>query len=393
SERLDVEIVERERLFERGGSRSADRARSLASADEPRGEEGGDLVDLSPREEASRELSASLDEDLRDAALAELLEEIVEVEPIGLLGEDEGLEPPRAHRIGSLRRHARRRDVEPRPGSIVGREKTELERQTSCSIEDDAKRPSPARGSRRQERVIVEKGLGAGDDRIDSSAQAMARASRRLPRDPLRLAARRRDSSVEAHRPLEEDPRATGADPVAVGSVEPPGFAPQKAGGDLDSCRTESLRAFSVRHRVRIGARVDRALDAGGDDRVAARRCLTVMRARLERDVERRAARGFARIANRLDLRVRPAVTAMEPATDDAAATYDDGADERIGRNALDALARELDRFSHRMLVGLGERPARSAAPLALLRARAHVAFARRFPKSVTDVARSISTS
>ena len=80
-------------------------------------------------------------------------------------------------------------------------------------------------------------------------------------------------------------------------------------------------RAWPGAGDLRIGVfqRRDDAGDARRDDGVGAGRRLAVMRAGLERHVKRRAARGRAGAAQRLDLRMRPAAGLRPAAADDDA--------------------------------------------------------------------------
>ena len=62
--------------------------------------------------------------------------------------------------------------------------------------------------------------------------------------------------------------------------------------------------------RVWVFQSADDPRDAGGDDRLGAGRRHAVMRARLQRDIERRAARGLAGFVERAPLGVRPTAAA-----------------------------------------------------------------------------------
>ncbi len=73
------------------------------------------------------------------------------------------------------------------------------------------------------------------------------------------------------------------------------------------------------------------------------------MRARLKRDVERRAARPLARLFERDDLGVLDSRPGVEAATDDFVVplilTHDHRADRRVGADAPNALLSEIQRF------------------------------------------------
>ena len=74
---------------------------------------------------------------------------------------------------------------------------------------------------------------------------------------------------------------------------------------DVDAGGAQASRTVAADVRVRIARADDDAAHAGGDHRIGARRRAAVMGARLERHVERRAARPRAGIAQRLGLAVR----------------------------------------------------------------------------------------
>ena len=72
-----------------------------------------------------------------------------------------------------------------------------------------------------------------------------------------------------------------------------------------------------------------------------------VMRARLERDVKRRAARRLAGAAQRLDLRMRPPAGLRPAAADNDAVLDDHRADRRIGPGAAEPAPAERERQRH----------------------------------------------
>ena len=103
---------------------------------------------------------------------------------------------------------------------------------------------------------------------------------------------------------------------------------------DLDSGGAQPFDT-AARDRARIAHRDDHARDAGRDDRIGARRRFAVMRARLERDVHRRATRALAGRSSAVDFGVRLAVARMKSFADDLAAGNDNGADHRVRRRLV----------------------------------------------------------
>ena len=116
--------------------------------------------------------------------------------------------------------------------------------------------------------------------------------------------------------------------------------APRLLGADADIDRdaggAQPRVALPGHFGIGIFERRDHARNAGGDDGVGARRRFAVMRARLERDVERRAARRLAGAAQRLDFGMRPPAGLRPAAADDDAVLDDHRADRGIGPGAAE---------------------------------------------------------
>ena len=104
--------------------------------------------------------------------------------------------------------------------------------------------------------------------------------------------------------------------------------------------------------RIGILDRRHHARDAGGDDGVGARRRLADMRARLQRHIERGAARGLAGARQRLRLGVGPAAGLRPAAADNDAVLDHDRADGGIGPGAALPAPAERQRELHEALVG-----------------------------------------
>ena len=103
---------------------------------------------------------------------------------------------------------------------------------------------------------------------------------------------------------------------------------------DRDAGSAQSGVALPGYFRIGILDRRHHAGDAGGDDGIGAGRRLAGMRTRLQRHIERGAARGLAGALERLRLGMRPA-PGLGPATADNDAVLDhDRADGGIGPGA-----------------------------------------------------------
>ena len=166
-----------------------------------------------------------------------------------------------------------------------------------------------------QLRVVGQRGADPDHDRVDLGAPVVREPARVLARDPLRVAGAGRDLAVERHRRLEQHERAARARVLAERLVEQPRPRGELAVGDLDLdplvAQDPEAAAGGLLGRV-VGGDHD-AGDAGLDDRVRARRRAAGVAARLERDVERRAAQvGPAGGGDRRALGVRPAQLGVE---------------------------------------------------------------------------------
>src|SRR5581483_931191 len=95
---------------------------------------------------------------------------------------------------------------------------------------------------------------------------------------------------------------------------------------------------------VRIRGADDDAGDSGCDDLIGTRRRAAVVRARLQRDVERRPARGVAGPLERDRLCVADAVELVPALPHDLAVAHDDGADERVVACLATSALRQIER-------------------------------------------------
>ena len=153
--------------------------------------------------------------------------------------------------------------------------------------------------------------------------------------------------AVERERGFERHQRFAGNDPAREGFIQAPRFGLAQAGADFDSSGAQLLEAAASHRRVRVGHRRHDARDACGDQRLRAWPGAAGVAARLQVDVERCAARGFACGFERDDFRVAHAVVGVESFADDAAVAHEDRADHRVGACERDAASRQLERAVH----------------------------------------------
>ncbi len=168
-----------------------------------------------------------------------------------------------------------------------------------------------------------------------------------LAGDPACVAARRGEAPVERHRRLVGHEGTVFGDPRPERLVLASGAGGDLAVGklDLDARLAQPGEAAAVRLRVRIAGRRHDAGDSGRDDGVGARRRAALVRARLERDVERRAAGLLARRLERDHLGVRPAGPLVPALADNLAVGDDDRADDRVRMRRSAPTLGELERM------------------------------------------------
>ena len=108
--------------------------------------------------------------------------------------------------------------------------------------------------------------------------------------------------------------------------------------------------ALALHPGIGILQRRDDARDAGRHQGIGAGRRAAVMRARLERDIDRGALQGFAGVRDGVGLGVRPAALLGAAAGDHAAVAHDHAAHGRIGPGAPERPARQRERRAHHRL-------------------------------------------
>jgi hypothetical protein len=123
-------------------------------------------------------------------------------------------------------------------------------------------------------------------------------------------------------------------------------------GDDRDPGAAEPRRAAATDARVGIADAEDDAADAGGENRLGARRRAAMVVAGLERHEQGGAARPRPGLPEGLDFAVRGAGAAVIAPADDAAFGDDDRADAGIRGGAPERPAAELDGQAHVLGVG-----------------------------------------
>ena len=158
-----------------------------------------------------------------------------------------------------------------------------------------------------------------------------------------------RDAPVSPQRHLEESERPPLGDTLDVPARHLVRLLGQHAARHLDPGLAQHADPAPRHARVGIEHTYDGALQAGGDDRLGTRRRLAVVRAGLERHIDRGAAGAGTGAPDRLGLGVRTAAGLGPAARDDLARRLvgDRGPDRRIGRGGSEPALGHAQRDPH----------------------------------------------
>src|SRR5215204_461618 len=231
---LDVERERARRLRDPLDALALERVARVRAADEDRGEEQPQLVELARVEERAGQLRAALEQDRREVGGAELVERRAHARRLVLPRRDDHLGARGLQRVGLQPRRGPPDDD--RQGEL-GRAAHELrvERQPALGVEDDPARLARDAGDPRVElRVVGQRGADPDDDGVALGAPVMRQQARLLAGDPLRVAGARGDLAVERHRRLEQHVRAAGARVLAERLVDESRAGRRLAVGDDD---------------------------------------------------------------------------------------------------------------------------------------------------------------
>src|SRR6185503_13945848 len=185
--------------------------------------------------------------------------------------------------------------------------------------------------SRYTSRTVNQHRLRTDGDRVDLRPQVLDPAVG-FHRGELRPhAGRPRDSPVEARRRLDDDEGTPFPHRREERLVEAERGLAFEAFVHLDAVRAECGKPAAAHERKRIPHRRDHPPDAGRDDALGAGTGASRVRTRLERAVQRRAARALAGLLQRVHLRMRFARALVRAVADDDAVIRDDaGADDGV---------------------------------------------------------------
>ena len=175
------------------------------------------------------------------------------------------------------------------------------------AVEDDAHRrailqPRQAHG---ELRVVRQHRADADHDRVGMGADQVRAAIRALAGDQQARTRQPRRVAIGGLCELQGDGRPPFGRAQDVAAMEPPRGVRQNAGDDLDAAFAQELVPAPAHPRVGVLESGHHAGDPRRHDRVDAGRRPAVMRAGLERDIERGAARRSTGVLERDALRVR----------------------------------------------------------------------------------------
>src|SRR5207245_8215091 len=153
--------------------------------------------------------------------------------------------------------------------------------------------------------------------------------------------------AIESQGRLQRHKGPLGSDPPGEGFIEPPRFVLADTCESFDSRRAQALKTSAGIDRIWIVHGRDDTLHAGCDDGFGAWSCATGVIARLERHVQSRAARFFARRLQCHDFRVVARFVLMKALADNLAFAHDNAAYRRIRAGKANAFAGKRQRMLH----------------------------------------------
>ena len=177
--------------------------------------------------------------------------------------------------------------------------------------------------------------------------QALAVGARCLAGDPLALPRGGGDAPVERAGKLEMKERPPFPHPQQEAGIDLGRLGGAFAHLHGDARGLQPGVALPFHPGIGILQRRDDAGDAGCHQGIGAGRRAPVMRARLERDIDRGALQGFAGVRNGVGLGVRTATLLGATAGDHATIAHDHAPHGRVGPGAPERSARQRERRAH----------------------------------------------
>ena len=188
------------------------------------------------------------------------------------------------------------------------------------SIEQHSRQRAPPMDlARRQQRIVRENGSGSDRDGVDLGAHGVGVPKRIVRADARALPHLRRHAVVEARRGFHDDERPMQGFEREIRAVQPERPLAAGAHRHIDAFLTQKIEPAATDARIGVDRRRNDARDAGCRDTFDARARSPDVAARLERAVERRAAREISRLVERAHFGVRSACLLVISLPDDRA--------------------------------------------------------------------------
>ncbi len=311
-------------------------------------------------EQALGDTRAALAEDARDSALPQLAQRLAERNSAsGVEPDARHLDPGRGGEILRLGLRDALAGDDQRRRLARGGGEARAARQAQTRVQNHAQRLETLKSRQAHgEQRIVDRGRAMADhDRaVQRSLNMGDRIGERAGDEEARIMVRPGGVAVRRLGELQSDHRPPLRHPQYVAEMIGAGLHGAHAGRRPRRRPRATAHGRGRRRAVRVLERGDDPRDAGGEDRVHAGRRRAVMRARLQRDVERRAARRLAGRSHGDGLGVRAAAQRRVAARDDDAVLDDQRANRRIRPRAAEIAPAERQRRRHEGVVRNGLR-------------------------------------
>ena len=178
-------------------------------------------------------------------------------------------------------------------------------------------------------------------------AQTLHVASRLRGGDPLAFTAGHRRAAVQRGAQLQLHPGKTGAHPLQEALIQRFRFVHHQPVADVNTGLLQTIQTAPRHLRVWVLHRSDHAANAGGDQRIAARRRTAMVAAGFKGDVGGGALRLFAGHAERVHFSMRLAGAIVKALADDFAVFHNDAADIRVRMGGKASARGKLQRSRH----------------------------------------------
>ena len=218
---------------------------------------------------------------------------------------------------------------------------------SELGVQDDRQGIPAALSTRVQARVVCPQRACAHHHRVVLVSKSVPNLARGLARDPLTVALSVRDSAVQRDGRLHGDPRSSALLGGEVCTIQRTTCSLLDADPHGNTGRLKDGDPLALHPLIGVHHADDDLGDPRSDDGVRARRCASLVTARLEVHHHRGALRLAAELIQRIELRMRGTRGSVPAFREGLAVTQDDGTHHRIGRRATPSLGGELNAALH----------------------------------------------